>query len=268
MNVKLSKPNRNQIAGVSLISRGKPSSQSSIWSGGEWPLMYPRFANDGNFETNLVPTKARCAITQPAADAWWIVDLQGAHHIYLVRYWGRSDGPDQVTPTIMEYSLDGAEWTRCSTHVGGVNHYGPHETSCSGGVGSKLRIMRQNFDYLTLCEVEVFGVPQNIAPGAVLISRGKPTAQYGGWGGSGGSPVQESFYGNDGNYDPIMSIENGGNCAVTSVLNSNPWWKIEFLGVYKVYEVQIFGRSDAKQTLPLLIETLSINGEDWERCDQ
>jgi len=135
-----------------LLSRGKPTHQSSVGYGGPASR-----AVDGNHRMDWGGRS--CTHTHRNHNAWWRVDLGTNARVNTVKVWNRSD--------CCGNRLNGYQ-VRVGNHgdprrngmCGGNHgiHQGQSKTvSCGGKTGRFVGIVLPRHDYLTLCEVEVRG---------------------------------------------------------------------------------------------------------------
>ena len=115
---------------------------------------------DGNYGANS------CTHTNADANSWWRVDLLRAQNVNSVRVFNRADccgyrltqfevlvGNKQ---TMSENSIGS---TKCggTTATYSIPEGQNREIACDGLVGRYVFIVQRRADYLTLCEVQVFG---------------------------------------------------------------------------------------------------------------
>lgn len=207
------------------IARGKPTAQSSEgWSG------RPSRAVDGN--TNQAYGRGTCTHTQ-VSKPWWKVDLKGTYEIEKVVIWNRSDCCQN---RLREASISVGH-KKCGA-IGGaasVNH-----VSCRYQTGNVVTVALPRNDYLTLCEVKVYGrkaakqvkgsgLPQPVQ----LVSQGRPSHQSSeGWSGRPSRAV-------DGNANQRYG---GGSCTHTG--HHHAWWRVDLQRHYEIQKVIIWNRSD------------------------
>jgi len=140
-----------------LISRKKPATQSSnlVWNG---IAIQASNGNDGNYGQNWnQPAGTYCSHTNDELDPWWQVDLQGTFAITQVKIWNRNDCcANRLLPLEVDVSTDGKTWIQCA-YVAGTGEAGViYAISCVNS-GRYVRISLDQTNYLTLCEVEVYG---------------------------------------------------------------------------------------------------------------
>ena len=140
---KMRKNNGSAHGKVQLVSQGKKAYQSSEgWSG------RPSRAVDGN--TNQNYSKGSCTHTKSSAKPWWRVDLGRAYQIEKVVLWNRNDCCSarlNNAMIIVGSKLCGRIGTAHSTNT----------VSCGYKTGRNVWVKQTREDYLTLCEVKVYG---------------------------------------------------------------------------------------------------------------
>jgi hypothetical protein len=211
-------------SGVKLLSQRKRAWQSSEgWSG------RPSRAVDGN--TNGRYSSASCTHTQNRGHPWWQVDLGRYYQVTKVAIWNRSDCCRSRLNNVV-VKVDGRQCGR----IGRASNY--NSVNCNRA-GRKVMVQKTNRDYLTLCEVRVYGrvtkQPKRVPPPAPFVSlRGKRTQQSSeGWSGRPSRAV-------DGNTNQSYRR---GTCTHTQN-RGHPWWRVYLGRPYKVDRVVIWNRSD------------------------
>jgi len=68
------------------VALNRPSYQIGNWTG-TYGLLYARYANDGNYNTNV----ESCAHTLSVTNPWWAVDLGVALYVVGVKFTNRGD---------------------------------------------------------------------------------------------------------------------------------------------------------------------------------
>jgi len=149
---------------ASLLSTGKPSSQSSDYVWGSETIL-SRYGNDGVYGQNWNnPSGNRCSHTQQLLNSWWQVDLEGLYAMTQVKLWNRADCcPERLLPVKILLSSDGASWTQCG-YLDGTGTAGAIYSIPCKGSGRYVRVQLDKTDYLTLCEVEVWGSAMCLVP--------------------------------------------------------------------------------------------------------
>uniref|UniRef100_A0A8C8DCL3 Fucolectin tachylectin-4 pentraxin-1 domain-containing protein n=1 Tax=Oncorhynchus tshawytscha TaxID=74940 RepID=A0A8C8DCL3_ONCTS len=214
---------------------------------------------DGNHNSNY-NYGGSCSSTAFNTNPWWRVDLLDVYRVTAVNITNRGDCcPER---------LDGAE-----IHIGnslennGINnprcvvisHIPAGETytfQCNEMDGRYVVVVipGQN-KILTLCEVEVFATvkpPDNVSLRGVAAQ----SSQF---------LDRNAHYAIDGNRNT-----NYGSCTHTAQ-DTNPWWRVDLLDVYKVTAVTITNRDDVPERLDgaeiRIGNSLENNGISNPRCD-
>ena len=137
------------VANAKLLSRKRPTKAGPQGWGGKSAK-----AVDGNRSGNHNGQKT-CTHSKhnKGAQNWWRVDLGRPHHIGVVRIWNRTD--------CCAKRINGAKVYAGGRLCGVVKYNGKRAQNihCRGKVARHV-IIRQPHNYLTLCEVEVFGRPR------------------------------------------------------------------------------------------------------------
>jgi len=141
-----------------LISQGKPASSSRVGWGGAASR-----AVDGRTSGHY--GHRSCTHTHADQGAWWSVNLGGKYAVSSVKIWNRVDCC-QSRLNHIKVSVDGKT---CAT-IGGFGRSQSRTVSCSGKVGSVVKVEHTNRAYLTLCEVQVYGTKSK-ASGPDLSAR-------------------------------------------------------------------------------------------------
>ncbi len=100
-----------------------------------------------------------------------VVDLEAAYHITSVRIWNRVDCcGDRLTPLQVElltWVTPAQQWIICNyLNITPAVAGAVHNVSCGGVVASEVKLTLLHADYLTLCEVEVWGIAVSIKSAA------------------------------------------------------------------------------------------------------
>ena len=127
-----------------LVSRNKPTMQSSESSGGKGDRAVDGTTN-GSYGSNS------CTHTKAELGSWWSVDLGAVYAVSQVKIWNRSDCCGERLDNIMVIVDD----VTCEK----IGKFGasPRTVQCNGAEGEIVRIEHQRMSVLTLCEVEVYG---------------------------------------------------------------------------------------------------------------
>ncbi|KAI4891471.1 hypothetical protein NFI96_028915, partial [Prochilodus magdalenae] len=146
-------------SGPSNVALGGTATQS-----GNYSTCYAGLAIDGNRVSDI--SNGSCSSTDSSVEPWWRVDLLGLHHISSITITNRGDCcPDRLIGAEVRIgnSLDnnGNNNSRCAvisevpattTFTVPCNMYGRYVSLVIPGTEK----------FLTLCEVEVYGVPASV----------------------------------------------------------------------------------------------------------
>ncbi|XP_071325144.1 uncharacterized protein [Trachinotus anak] len=233
--------------GENLALQGK-ATQSSQYS---FATAYN--AIDGNRASNW--DQASCSCTNNNISPWWRLDLGKTHKVFSVNITNRDAYPERLNGAEIRIgdSLrnNGNENPRCAviSHI----YAGFTETfQCNGMDGRYINIVIPGRrEYLTLCEVEVYGSRLMMKLSVFLLLllewtssastyqnvalRGKATQ----------SDRYEHMFGSasnaiDGNRDSTFG---SGSCTHTDE-HTNPWWRVDLLDTYIINSVIITNRGD------------------------
>ncbi|XP_068136070.1 uncharacterized protein [Hyperolius riggenbachi] len=189
-------------------------------------------AIDGNLDPNFL--SGSCAHTKEDAPPWWRVNLQQPHKISKVIITNRGDCCwDRLTGAsiLIGNSLEnnGKNNPSCA-EISTIQNNGALILPCNDMVGQYVNIIiKEKQQYLTLCEVQVFGVPY----GGNVALRGVATQ----------SSILDGFAANnaiDGNLDYNLF---SGSCAHTGD-DVSPWWRVDLLQPHTISKVIITNRGD------------------------
>ncbi|XP_026546725.1 fucolectin-4-like, partial [Notechis scutatus] len=207
----------------------KPTYQSSIYPnsfGGP-----PDRAVDG--DCHGVWTHASCTHTHLEKDPWWRVDLGESYKIYAVVVKNRQDCCSHRLFGAEIHLGDSLENNGIFNHLCGIIQdasLGSISTIyCDNNRGRYISIHLPRKEYLTVCEVEVYGADN--------LALGKPTSQS-----------SDYIYESLGSPDKAVDGDcNGtwrhGSCAHTS-LERNPWLLVDLGEPHKIYVVVLKNRED------------------------
>ncbi|XP_063693608.1 uncharacterized protein LOC134825361 [Bolinopsis microptera] len=208
---------------LSLLSENLVATQKSIGWDGE-----PTRAIDGNRSGEW--SDGSCTRTEGAAGNWWMVELNQNYKITKVLVYNRMD--------CCQDRIDDAKVYAGAVYCGDIKvEEGKqvYEISCQGAVAGSIRIV-QPYDYLTICEVEAFGIPTDDVA-LENVATGKPDWQSStGWG---GLPSRAT----DGNINGIWARK---TCS-HSANNHFNMWKVNLIEMYDVDSVVIYNRVDCCQ---------------------
>ncbi|XP_033110933.1 fucolectin-5-like [Anneissia japonica] len=203
-----------------LTIKGLKATQSSLgWEG------IPVRAIDGNFDTNYGEKSCTRTMKQPAN--WWMVDLGKSYRVKEVKIYNRADCcKDRLNGATVRVG-DNARGMLTNAVCGEPIKVGTSSViirECTLK-GQYVSVSLKN-QYLTLCEVEVFGEE-------LLTIKGlKATQSSLGWE---GIPVRAI----DGNFDTNYGEK---SCTHTMKQPEN-WWMVDLGKSYRVKEVKIYNRA-------------------------
>ncbi|XP_049895815.1 uncharacterized protein LOC126387321, partial [Epinephelus moara] len=215
------------------IARHGKATQSSVgWNGP------PENAIDGNRAS--IYEQGSCTHTQGQTNPWWRLDLLRTYKINTVTITNRGDCcHDRLNGAEIRIGNSLNDNGNANPRCASINSI-PAGTSqtfvCNEMEGQYVNIVIPGrTEYLTLCEVEVTGQPSgNTAPTGANIARGgRVTQSSAGWNG----PPENAIDGNR------ASIYEQGSCTHTQG-QTNPWWRLDLLGTYKINTVTITNRGD------------------------
>jgi hypothetical protein len=235
-----------QADGV-LISRGKEASQSSIgWDG------LASYGNDANYNQDY--GGKTCTHTQGERNPWWKIDLGARHSVSKVKVWNRRDCCGARLNTLkVQISDNNADWSDIGSLSEQATEGGIYTILTRGeGRYVRLTLAKPDAEYLTLCEVEVYG--NALSGSGWLISRGKYASQSSvGWDGT-------PNLANDGLYGQNYGQK---TCSHTN-LEKNPWWKIDLGSNHNIESVKVWNRVDCcGERLNSLVVHVSSDNQNW-----
>jgi hypothetical protein len=138
-------------APISEIAAGKPCTMSSPSYGTQG-----KEAVDGNTATNW--GSGSCTHTARVQQPWWRVDLQNRHTVANVKVWNRGDccGTRLNGFEVRVGDTQDVKGPRCGeTHSIGQGK--SKKVDCGNKVGRYVTVDMPRKEYLTLCEVKVYG---------------------------------------------------------------------------------------------------------------
>uniref|UniRef100_A0A8C7PW73 Fucolectin tachylectin-4 pentraxin-1 domain-containing protein n=1 Tax=Oncorhynchus mykiss TaxID=8022 RepID=A0A8C7PW73_ONCMY len=214
------------------VALRRVAAQSSLFS---WENS-PSKVIDGNRNSNY-NYGGSCSSTAFNTNPWWRVDLLDLYRVTAVTITNRGD--------CCPKRLDGAEIRiGNSLENNGINnprcvvihHIPAGETytfQCNEMEGQYVVVVipGQN-KILTLCEVEVFATVK--PPDNVALRRVAAQSSLFSWENSPSKVI-------DGNRNSNYNY--GGSCSSTA-FNTNPWWRVDLLDLYRVTAVTITNRGD------------------------
>jgi pimeloyl-ACP methyl ester carboxylesterase len=205
------------LASRENLAIGKPTIQSSnqfATTGAE--------AVDGNRDGDWNSGSLSCTDHQP--QPYWQVDLQVQSTINEIILYNRTDCcGERLSDFDVMLSTDGENWSSWYVAGGG----GDHETvTLDGVVGRYVRIQLRGTNFLTLAEVEVYGLP-NLAFGQLVVQSTNQFAKTG----------AEAVDGNrDGDW-------NNGSVSCTDH-EPQAYWEVDLGGIALIESIKLFNRTD------------------------
>ncbi|XP_070537889.1 uncharacterized protein [Ptychodera flava] len=193
-------------------------------------------AVDGDKSNNY--NERTCTHTQKEYQPWWKVDLGGEYEIDKVIITNRADCcDDRLSGAVVRVGNDDVieNNERCGQTVtkGDINQDGEVTVECVLQ-GRFVSVQLENkTDYLSLCEVQVFG--EDIVDNLPNVAINKPAEQ------SSTYYNFDAYKAVDGNEDPAMLT---GLSCICSAKERGAWWRVDLIDIYAVYKVVITNRYD------------------------
>ena len=222
-------------AASSNVAMGKSATQSSTLPGTPSAGAAVDGNTDGAFGDGSVTA------TNLDTNAWWQVDLGASTTVNSVAVWNRTDccgsrlndywvfvsnTPFLATDT--PATLQGRAGT-FSSHQ--TNAPSPSTSIAVGAQGRYVRVQLTGANYLSLAEVQVFGIP----PAASDVAVGQAATESSTLAGTPSAGVAV-----DGNTDGVF-----GHGSVTATnLDTNAWWQVDLGGSFNVSSVVVWNRTD------------------------
>merc|ERR1712176_999191 len=204
VNVKLDdSTDDTTVPGIKLLKSVSATQSSTGWNGD------PMRAIDGNTNGNYWAHS--CMHSHGSKDNWWMTTLAQNSAVSKVVIHNREDC--------------------CSERINGAKVY-VGDVFCGDAVGETVKVV-QNDQYLTLCEVQVLGVPSDDTP-LVNIAPGFPTWQSSE--GYSGAPSRATDGRSNGNFAD-------GACSLSESIDYN-MWKVDLIDKYEISRVVIHNRLD------------------------
>ncbi|XP_051780980.1 uncharacterized protein LOC114666204 isoform X7 [Erpetoichthys calabaricus] len=201
-------------------------------------LGFPSHVIDGN--RNGIFRKGSCTHTQKDTPSWWRVNLKATYAVSTVVVYNREDCCDSIlmgAEIRVGDSRDVSKQVKCGT-ITAVYPGSAHTICCYGMKGQFVSVVLPN-QYLTLCEVEVYGepVPTECAPARNAINLARR-----------GTAEQSSFYGSMGAANHAIDGRTDGDfnyrsCTHTG-LESSPWLRVNLRATYAISSVVVYNRQD------------------------
>ncbi|XP_066490575.1 uncharacterized protein [Tiliqua scincoides] len=192
-------------------------------------------ALDGSSSTNYL--RGHCTHTQQEDNPWWTVDLRAEFRIYRVSVTNRGDCCDERLNGAEirvgnSFESGGITNPRCAT----ISSLGPGETgsfNCEGMQGQYVTVTIPGVQYLTVCEVQVFG--ERIGPSGHNVALE-------------GRAFQSSTYNELGGPENALDGSAStnylrGHCTHTQQ-EDNPWWTVDLRAEFRISRVSVTNRGD------------------------
>jgi hypothetical protein len=227
------------------LAQGKAATQSSTLAG--YAGAGAASAVDGN--TSGVFFGGSVTATNLDANAWWQVDLGASATIDTIAIWNRTDccgtrlsdywvfvsdtpfGPADTAATLQSRA---GTWSNHQTTAPN-----PSTTIAAGGAqGRYVRVQLAGANYLSLAEVQVFGV---FAQAAQNLAQGKSASQSSTLP---GYPSAVASAAVDGNTNGSFFA---GSITATN-LDSNAWWQVDLGASASISSIVIWNRVDCCST--------------------
>ncbi|XP_068994737.1 uncharacterized protein [Embiotoca jacksoni] len=222
---------------LNIARVGKVTQSSLSWNG------IPERAIDGNRASNW--GQGSCTHTNMNQNPWWRLDLLKTYKVMSVTITNRQDCCHQringaeihIGDSLEDNGNDNPRCAVISSIAAGTSQ----TFECEGMEGRYVNIVIPGRnEYLTLCEVEVFGEEYDASTenecnlDCTNVARGgKVTQSSLGWNGMPQRAV-------DGNR---ASNFEQGSCTHTNN-DQNPWWRLDLLKTYTINNVTITNRQD------------------------
>ncbi|XP_053112213.1 uncharacterized protein LOC128327440 [Hemicordylus capensis] len=255
------------VSNVALKGKAFQSSTYNIFG-------VPEHAIDGSTSANYL--RGHCTHTELDINPWWTLDLMAEFHVWRVNITNRGDccaerinGAEILIGNSPEKG--GIKNPRCAT----ISSLGPGETGtfdCGGIQGQYVTVTIPGIRYLSMCQVQVFGVRANSSGLWDIANRTetsaieqwiKPLKPYRlPWEDTKGEEAYSSVYNAAHNgkafqsstYNKLGAAENAndgskssnylrGHCTHTQ-LEVNPWWMVDLRTRFRVLSVVVTNRGD------------------------
>jgi len=220
------------------LSQGKSATQSSTLPGSTGASAAVDGSTDGAFFDGSVTA------TNPDTNAWWQVDLGASAAISSVIIYNRTDccGTRLSDYWVFISDTPFLASDTPATLQSRAGTFAIHQTSAPNpsttitltAQGRYVRVQLSGTDYLSLAEVQVFGV--SVGPTLSNLARGKAATQSSNLFMVAGAPGLAVDGNTDGNlFDGSVSTTN---------LDPNPWWQVDLGASATVSSVIVYNRTD------------------------
>ena len=223
---------------VTNLSQNQPATQSSTLPGTPPAGVAVDGDTDGNFFEGGVTA------TNQEASPWWQVDLGASAQVNSVVIWNRTDccgsrlsdywvfiSSTPFLPTDTPATLQNRAGTFASHQTTAPN---PNTSIPVNAPGRYVRVQLSGIGYLSLAEVQVFGVGGS--PSLSNVAQGKAATQSSMLFNTAGGPALAVDGNVDGNlFDGSVS---------TTAFDPNPWWQVDLGTPVSVSSIVVWNRTD------------------------
>ncbi|XP_074510956.1 uncharacterized protein LOC141779820 [Sebastes fasciatus] len=215
--------------GVNLALHGD-ASQSSTYSSG----VASRAING---KKTCLWNDGSLSHTNGDLNPWWRLDLRNTHKVFSVNITNRADAvPERINGAEIRIGDDLVNHVsnpRCAS-ITSIPAGATVEFQCSGGMDGRYVtiVVPGRQEYLTLCEVEVYGYRLPTGVNLALTGDASQSSTYSSGVASRAINGKKTCLWNDGS----LSHTNG---------DLNPWWRLDLRNTHKVFSVNITNRADA-----------------------
>ena len=221
------------------LAQGKLASQSSTYPGA---FTGPGAAVDGNTDGNFAHSSV--STTNFDQYAWWQVDLGTAVSVNSVTIWNRTDCCGSRLADYWVFVSD-TPFSSSDTPASLQNRPGTfssHQTSAPnpstsinvGAQGRYLRVQLTGADYLSLAEVQVFGIAEGPSPDLAQGQIATQSSTLPGTASAAAGTAVDGF--TDGAfYDGSVTATNS---------EANAWWQVDLAYLANVASVVVWNRTD------------------------
>ncbi len=225
---------------ISNVALGKTATQSSTLPG--YPTAGAGAAVDGNTDGSFFDGSVTATNLDPFP--WWQVDLGSSQIVGSINIWNRTDccGSRLGDYWVFVSDTPFLPTDTPATLQFRAGTFSIHETSAPNpstiiapvAQGRYVRVQLSGPSYLSLAEVQVYGVP---APAAADLALGMPATQSSTLP---GFPTALASAAVDGSTDGVFY---DGSVTATN-LDPNPWWQVDLGAPHTVNTVAVWNRTD------------------------
>ncbi|XP_037640569.1 uncharacterized protein LOC119496950 [Sebastes umbrosus] len=216
--------------GVNLALQGE-ASQSSVYYGAD-----ASNAINGKKDT-CIWGDGSLSVTNGDLNPWWRLDLRKTHKVFSVNITNRAEAvPERINGAEIRIGDDLVNHVsnpRCAL-ITSIPAGATVEFQCSGGMDGRYVtiVIPGREEYLTLCEVEVYGYRLPTGVNLALHGEASQSSVYFG-----------AVASNAINGKKNTCIWGDGSLSVTNQ-ELNPWWRLDLRKTHKVFSVKITNRFD------------------------